>query len=92
MDRRSLLTGGLVTALVPVELLASEPAVSELRWTNEMPAVEGYYLRRNPAVYSCGLTYVPQYMTASGFNPIQKTTLPMEWFGPIPCPWREDDG
>lgn len=88
MDRRTVLTGGLVAALVPVELLAS-PEVSELCWTTEMPAVEGHYLRRNPAVHSYGLMFVPQYMTASGFNPIQKTTLAMEWFGPIPCPWED---
>ena len=93
-NRRQLLLGGLVPALVPVALLeASEEAV-ELRWTTDLPTVSGYYLRRNPRVHSFNNTWIEM----DHFNQLTRDGLYTaymqdfwQWFGPIPVPWGDDE-
>lgn len=90
-NRRQVLLGGLVPALVPVALLEASEEVRELRWTTDLPTEAGHYLRRNPAVHSFSRCYVHEYMLQGKMNPIEVIRPPFEYFGPIPVPWGDDE-
>ncbi len=90
-NRRQLLLGGLVPALVPVALLEASEEVRELCWTTDLPTEPGHYLRRNPQVHSFTRCYVHSYMLPSAMNPIEPRLPPHEYFGPIPVPWPDDE-
>ena len=90
-NRRQLLLGGLVPALVPVALVEAHEEILELRWTTDLPTQPGQYLRRNPAVHSFTRCYVHAYMLQGEMNPIELCEPPHQYFGPLPLPWEMED-